>query len=125
MTGSGTSLQRAALGLQAAVTAAPVVASGSLSVRAFLVLVLASAAVFVAVLITPEDRAWVLRFELGAVALGAVLLVPGTVLGGVVLWLLLSRRGVAALDGRPQVLVPRPRQALPDPRPVTVDVLPR
>ena len=140
MTSRGTSLLRTALGVQAAVTAAPVVRDGTLSLSAFVVLVLAAAAVFVACL--DELRGPALVFEAGAGLVAVLLLlagvvVPGTVVGLGVSWLLLSSRGRVLLEGRPAVALevpgapvgPRPVVVapvqVPGPRVATVDVLPR
>lgn len=130
MTPRGTTLLRAALGLQATVTAAPVVLAGSLSPSTLLVLVIASGAVFVLGL---EDlRLPSLAYEALAVTLGVLLLVPATVVGAGVLWLLLSRRGRVLLEGKPVVALDLPVAppapvvpvVVPQPRVAVVDVLP-
>lgn len=144
MTHRGTTLLRAGLGLQSAITAAPVVLAGALTPSAFLVLVLASVAVFVAVL--EDQRFEALAFEAVAVVVGALLLlagvlVPGTLVGLGVSWLLLSRRGRVLVEGPPAValevagspVAARPVAApapvvplkVPAPRVASVDVLPR
>ena len=130
MTPRGATLLRAALGLQATITAAPVVVAGSLSPSTLLVLVIVAGAVFVAGL---EDlRGPALVYEAVAVVLGMLLLVPGTVVAAGVSWLLLSRRGKVLLEGPPVVALPNTVTPaapvvpvpVPQPRVASVSVLP-
>jgi hypothetical protein len=134
---------RALLVAQAGVTAACAVL-GELTGWTFLTLAVAAGAVFVAAALqqTPTWRWYVVGFEgccvaFGLAALVSAHLVPGTaVAAGALLWLT-SASAARAFAGRPEPVLPGLHPAAPSepvvgalpvppqPRPSTLDVLPR